>query len=164
MASSAERQQRVQAAAYRVFERVRQGESFSAAAKAEHIDKRTVRRFNEAHGILEKQTSGRYAARSDLPIMRVLQPSGQSDLLEVDRQYASVLSRYWHEVDRLTHGKSVDFSQFASVTVYDTSGKRYQLMTDENAILAWWNSLPERTRNRITEFIYPNKRGGQLAA
>jgi hypothetical protein len=137
---------------YAAVARMSQGESLAQAAKAEGIAPSTLQRFLKDRGIAQpiyhrrggKPTSVmgyRIEASGSTPI---LTDTGQViDAPAVDSRTASLLGRYWNDVDKTLKGDGAALKKYEHTVIHTLDGQTYHLMTDPYAIRAWLAALPD---------------------
>jgi AraC-like DNA-binding protein len=83
---------------------------------------------------LRKTPSGRYAAKANDSLLRVINLPGKKGLREValgDSREASVAGRYWDAVRLyLQTGDASALREFVGQSVWDAGGRRVELLTD----------------------------------
>jgi hypothetical protein len=137
---------------YAAIARMGHGESLSQAAKAEGIAPSTLRRFIKQSGAAQpiyyrrggKPTSVkgyRIEASGSTPI---LTDTGQViDAPAVDSRTASLLGRYWNDVDKTLKGDGVALKKYEHTVIHTLDGQSYHLMTDPYSVRAWLAALPD---------------------
>jgi hypothetical protein len=87
---------------------------------------------------LRKQKNGKYAARKEdqlLRILSILTPEGRREIAVRGSHQASILGRYWAGVQRyLQTGDDVALRKFQGKKITDASGKRHPLITNLNLL------------------------------
>jgi hypothetical protein len=130
---------------YAAVARMRLGESLSSAAKAKGISPSTLRRF-----VNERQPAAAiYSYKNGRPTRIkeyvfggggspvILTSDGQVVEPEVDRRTASLLGRYWNDVDDALRGDERALDKYRNTVVYTLDGKAHRLMSDVNDLRAW---------------------------
>jgi hypothetical protein len=111
---------------------VKGGVSLSQSARKYRRDPRKVRKA--APAAFRKLKNGRYAAKTNDHILRVLHIPTRKGLREIgvrDSGQASLLGRYWTAVEQ--HRDTGDASalrEFRGKYIIDTNGKQHRLLTD----------------------------------
>jgi len=72
----------------------------------------------------------------------ILVPTADGEELEavqiaVNKKTASRMSYCWREIWQLLNGEDYDLSSYKNTKIYSLDGKRYQLITDADAIQLW---------------------------
>jgi hypothetical protein len=138
---------------YSAIARMSRGESLPQAAKTEGIAPSTLRRFikqskaaqpiyNRRGGKPTRVMGYRIEASGSTPILtdagQVITPPA------VDSRTASLLGRYWNDVDKaLTSGNGTSLKKYEHTVIHTLDGQTYHLMTDLDAIRAWIAALPD---------------------
>ena len=115
-----------------IVSEVRTGSSLRAAARNFNRDPRTILRM--ARPALRKLRNGRWAAKSQDRLLRVLTLPSKKGLIEVgvpDSRQATTVSGYWNAVERyITTGDASALRGFRGRYIIDADGKRVRLLTD----------------------------------
>ncbi len=137
---------------YRVVQRLAHGESLSSAAKAERTSPETVKRYNQERELFHPvprftragTPSGVRSYRVEQRTFTLLARDGTlHPRVPVDAKNASLLGRYWNAVDAAQKGDERALRSFEHVVIHDTHGHTYRLLTDVNAIRAYFDSLSD---------------------
>ncbi len=111
----------------------RQKLSLSAAAKAEHTNPRTVKRF-VGSALRQEDPRGRYkpTAHDRIPReLRIPTPEGVQTVVVRDSRQASKLAEYWAAVHRyLETGDASAVQKFHGESITDANGRQVPLLTD----------------------------------
>jgi hypothetical protein len=111
---------------------VRAGASLRQASRKFDLDPRKVSRL--ARPALRKLRNGRWAAKTDDRLLRVLVIPTRKGLYEVgmrDSRQATRLAKYWTAVDRYRDtGDASALQEFRGKHIIDARGKRVRLLTN----------------------------------
>ena len=137
---------------YRVVERLAHGERLRTAARAEHIAPGTVKRYNAERGLFQPLYHYREGRPTTVRGYQVEQP-GSTPILTADGQIitapavdtktASTLGRYWNAVEKALKGDERALEPFRHTVIHTRDGQHYRLLTDTNAIRAYFDSLSD---------------------
>jgi transposase-like protein len=117
----------------RVARRVAAGETLSSAVRNERTTAASVRKYSQDRNIFDKR-DGRYVIGDAIVHMPVMTTDGRLQQgIALDDKTASLMGRYWNEVQQAMRGKPSDLASF-NITITDVFGNRYQLMTDADAL------------------------------
>jgi hypothetical protein len=137
---------------YRVADRLARGESLTRAARAEGTTPRTVKRYNVTGRLFQPLYRYRDGQPATIRGYQVEQPgstpilTSTGQMIEapaVDAQTASLLGRYWNAVDKAEHGDDRDLQVFRHVVITTRDGRSYRLLTDVNAIRAFFDGMSD---------------------
>jgi len=138
---------------YRVVERLAQGERLRTAARAEHIAPGTVKRYNAERRLFQPLYHYRAGRPTTVRGYQVEQPgstpifTADGQLITapaVDAKTASTLSRYWNRaVEKALKGDERELQSFRHTVIHTRDGQHYRLLTDPNAIRAYFDSLSD---------------------
>jgi hypothetical protein len=119
-----------------VVTEVRGGASLRRASHKFDLDQRRV--SQAARPALRKLTNGRWVARSNDRLLRVLvipTPKGLREIGVGDFRQASLLGKYWTAVERYRDtGDASALREFRGKYIIDANGKRFRLLTDLQAL------------------------------
>lgn len=108
------------------------GHSLNAAAREQGVNPKTVARLADSG--LRKQSNGRYAARKNDRLLRVLYVptrSGVQDIAAWDSRSASLVADYWNAVHWfLDTGDDSRLRPFRGKSVTTSDGTRIPLLTN----------------------------------
>jgi hypothetical protein len=137
---------------YAAIARMGRGESLIQAAKAEGIAPSTLRRFIKQSGAAQPIYYRRGGKPTSVMGYRI-EASGSTAILTdtgqvitapaVDSRTASLLGRYWNDVDRTLKGDGAALEKYEHTIIHTLDGQTYHLMTDPYAIRAWIAALPD---------------------
>jgi hypothetical protein len=137
---------------YVAVARMIQGQSVPQAAKAEGIAPSTLRRFINERGIAQPIYYRRNGRPTSVKGYRI-ETSGSTPILTdtgqvidapaVDSRTASLLGRYWNDVDSVLRGDNAALTKYEHTVIHALDGQTYHLMTDPYAIRAWLAALPD---------------------
>jgi hypothetical protein len=137
---------------YRVVDRLAHGERLRTAARAEHIAPGTVKRYNAERGLFQPLYHYREGRPTTVRGYQVEQP-GSTPILTADGQIitapavdtktASMLGRYWNAVEKALKGDERELQSFRHTVIHTRDGQHYRLLTDTNAIRAYFDSLSD---------------------
>jgi hypothetical protein len=131
-----ERDQDLWSSIGQVVTEVREGASLHHASRKFDLDPRMLQR--RAPSALRKLRNGRWAARPNDHLLRVLVIPTQKGLIEIglrDSRQASLLGKYWTAVDRYRDtGDASALREFRGKYLIDADGKRVRLLTDLRAL------------------------------
>jgi hypothetical protein len=106
--------------------------SLTAASREFGLDRQTVLRL--ARSALRKQSNGRYVAKANDKLIRLLiipTPKGLQEIAVRDSRDATQLAEYWVAVQRyLQTGDESGLQKFKGKRIKDASGKSIRLLTD----------------------------------
>jgi hypothetical protein len=109
------------------------GTSLNRAAREFGIDPKVLTKL--ARSALRKQPNGRYVARKDDRLLRVLvtlTEDGTQEIAIRDSRQASRLGTYWVAVQKfLQTGDASALKKFHGTKITDATRKRFLLLTDE---------------------------------
>lgn len=135
-----------------MVDRLAQGERLSSAARVEHIAPGTVKRYNAERGLFQPLYRYREGRPTTVRGYQVEQP-GSTPILTVDGQIitapavdtktASILGRYWNAVEKALKGDERELQSFRHIVIHTRDGQHYRLLTDTNAIRAYFDSLAD---------------------
>jgi len=137
---------------YRVVERLAQGERLRTVARAEHIAPRTVKKYNAERGLFQPLYHYRNGRPTTVRGYQVEQPGSTPILTSggqiitapaVDTKTASTLGRYWNAVEKALKGDERELQSFRHTVIHTRDGQHYRLLTDTNAIRAYFDSLSD---------------------
>jgi hypothetical protein len=138
---------------YAAIARMSRGESLPQAAKAEGIAPSTLRRFIKQSGAVQPVYHRRGGKPTSVMGYRI-EASGSTPILTdagqviaapaVDSRTASLLGRYWNDVDKARiSGDGASLQKYEHTVIHTLDGQTYHLMTDLDAIRAWIAALPD---------------------
>ena len=137
---------------YAAVARMSRAESLSQAATAEGIAPSTLRRFIRQSGAAQPIYYRRGGKPTSVMGYRI-EASGSTPILTdagqvitapaVDSSTASLLGRYWNDVDKaLISGDGASLKKYEHTVIHTLDGQTFHLMTDLYAIRAWIATLP----------------------
>jgi hypothetical protein len=138
---------------YAAVARMSRGQTLPQSAKAEGIAPSTPRRFVTERGIAQPIYYRRGGKHTSVKGYRI-EASGSTPILAdtgkvidapaVDSRTASLLGRYWNDVDKaLRSGDGAALKKYEHTVIHTLDGQTYHLMTDLDAIRAWIAALPD---------------------
>jgi hypothetical protein len=109
------------------------GTSLSRAAREFGIDPKVVTKLGRS--ALRKKSNGRYLAKKDDKLLRVLitlTADGKQEIAIRDSRQASRLAAYWDSVQKyLRTGDASALKKFHGTKITDATRKRFLLLTDQ---------------------------------
>jgi len=115
-----------------VISKMRDGLSMRQASRELGVSPRIVTRYGRT--ALKKTKSGRYIAKPNDSLLRVLMrpsPKGLDEVAVNRSAEATVLGKYWSAVEKfLVRGDPSDLKRLRRKTVVDVRGKRVRLLFD----------------------------------
>lgn len=141
---------------YEVRNRMERGESFTRATKEVGISPSTARRLGEERGLFFHEYSKgqpRIGARTSKESWRSPWWDGQSAgwvFLDVDERNSRILAEYWADVYwAMEKREPARLEKYRGTVVRDIYGNKYSLVTDLDALYAWWESMTDAELRRF---------------
>ncbi len=77
--------------------------------------------------------------------------------VDIDKHYATILSRYWHEIGRLERDENPDFSSLPDV-IYDRHAKAYKIVKDADDLNFFLQMQIDEYMNEVWKQFHSEKR------